>query len=79
MKTHSFTLILDVKVEDTNGLEQELYDAGFDDALLGFTGPEVYLDVDRESRHNRAETIAEAVGALAELGIYVRLAVASTS
>jgi hypothetical protein len=43
-----FTLILDGVDENTSGLEDSLYEAGCDDALINFKNGTVYLDFDRE-------------------------------
>lgn len=46
MKTHHFVLVLDAD-EITADLEDRLYEAGCDDALLGVHSGEVYLDFSR--------------------------------
>ncbi|HEX7376396.1 MAG TPA: hypothetical protein VF278_04755 [Pirellulales bacterium] len=54
---YSFTVILDGLVDITQDLEDRLYEAGCDDALLSCTNGVVYLEFDRE-----AESLAEAIG-----------------
>lgn len=43
-----FTLVLKHVNENTNGLEDSLYEAGCDDALINFRNGTVFLDFDRE-------------------------------
>lgn len=45
----NFTLVLSGVTKDTNGLEDALFEAGCDDALINFRNSTVYLDFDRES------------------------------
>lgn len=47
-KLFHFTLILKYVDERTPGLEDALYEAGCDDALINFRNGAVYLDFDRE-------------------------------
>lgn len=46
-----FTLILDGVDENTTGLEDALFEAGCDDALINFKNGTVYLDFDREGNN----------------------------
>lgn len=46
---YHFTLVLSGVDEDTPGLEDKLYDANCDDALVNFRNSAVYLDFDRAS------------------------------
>ena len=55
-KLFQFTLVLKNVNENTNGLEDGLYEAGCDDALINFRNGAVYLDFDRE-----ASSLEEAV------------------
>jgi len=55
-KTFQFTLVLKKVHEHTLDLEDSLYEAGCDDALINFRNRAVYLDFDRE-----AKTLEEAV------------------
>lgn len=48
-KTYIFTLILRNLDENTPGLEDSLYEAGCDDALINFRNGAVYLDFEREA------------------------------
>ncbi|MFO1257123.1 MAG: hypothetical protein U1E78_01680 [Gammaproteobacteria bacterium] len=45
---HEFTLVLDGVDETTQGLEDTLFEAGCDDALINFRNGTVYLDFERE-------------------------------
>ena len=47
--TYQFTLVLNCVEEGTPRLEDSLYDAGCDDALINFRNGAVYLDFDREA------------------------------
>ncbi len=49
-KTYQFTLVLKNVDENTPDLEDSLYEAGCDDALINFRNSTVYLDFDREGR-----------------------------
>lgn len=55
-KTYSFTLVLKNVNENTNGLEDSLFETGCDDALINFKNGAVYLEFDRE-----ASSLEEAV------------------
>ena len=55
-KTYEFTLVLKNIDENTPDLEDSLYEAGCDDALIHFRNGAVYLDFERE-----ASSIEEAV------------------
>lgn len=48
-KSYQFSLVLKNVDEDTPKLEDSLYEAGCDDALINFRNGTVYLDFDRES------------------------------
>src|ERR1043165_4213670 len=48
-KLYSFTLVLKNIDEKTNNLEDSLYEAGCDDALINCRAGTVYLDFDREA------------------------------
>ncbi|WP_417583241.1 hypothetical protein [Nitrincola sp.] len=49
MKRYMFSLVLSNVSIDTPGLEDRLFEAGCDDALLCFYGKTVYLEFDRNS------------------------------
>ena len=49
LDTYEFTLVLDGVDDQTVGLEDQLFEAGFDDALINFRNGTVYLDFSRES------------------------------
>jgi len=48
-KTFQFTLVLKHVNENTHGLEDSLYEASCDDALINFRNGAVYLDFDRSA------------------------------
>lgn len=50
MNNFHFTLILDGVDETTPGLEDALFEAGCDDALINYKNGTVYLDFDREGK-----------------------------
>lgn len=56
MPLFNFTLTLSGVTADTHGLEDTLFNAGCDDALVCFYGTAVYLEFDRE-----ADTLTQAV------------------
>lgn len=56
MSLHNFTLVLSGVNSETSGLEDALFTAGCNDALICFYGKSVYLEFDRE-----AETLNDAV------------------
>ncbi len=49
--THTFTLVLNGVNDKTDNLEDILYNAGCDDALVNFRNGIVYLDFERVSSH----------------------------
>lgn len=49
-RDYNFTLVLSGVTKDTDGLEDALFEAGCDDALINFRNGTVYLDFDREAR-----------------------------
>lgn len=59
-KIYSFTLVLTGVNENTEGLEDALFESGCDDALINFKNGIVYLDFDRES-HNLKNAIMSAI------------------
>lgn len=56
LKTFQFTIVLKNIPENIDNLEDSLYEAGCDDALINFRNGAVYLDFDRE-----ASSLEEAV------------------
>lgn len=56
--TYQFTLILDNVDEFTEELEDMLYEAGCDDALINFRNGTVYLDFDRKARSLKEAVIS---------------------
>jgi hypothetical protein len=56
----NFTLVLRGVNEKTEGLEDALFEAGCDDALINFRNGTVYLDFDRESG-NLEEAVISAI------------------
>lgn len=61
--THHFTLILNApaEFEEFEELEDLLFEAGCNDALLGVSEGSVYLDFDRESEDDLSKTILQAI------------------
>ncbi len=57
-KIYQFTLVLKGVDENTPNLEDSLYDAGCDDALINFRDGTVYLDFDRESESLKSAVIS---------------------
>lgn len=49
LDTYEFTLILDGVYDQTEGLEDQLFEAGCGDALINFRNGTVYLDFNREA------------------------------
>ena len=49
LEAYEFTLVLDGVDDQTEGLEDQLFDAGCDDALINFRNGTVYLDFNREA------------------------------
>lgn len=72
MALHNFTLLLSGVSSDTEGLEDALFEARCDDALVCFYGKSVYLEFDRE-----AETlnyaVASAIRAVEGAGINAKV------
>jgi len=73
MKTYEFTLVLSGFEELTDELEDRLFEAGCDDAVLGIRDQTPYLDFDRESG-SATEAVLSAIEAAERsgLGIEVR-------
>lgn len=59
-KKYQFTLVLKNVDENTTGLEDSLFGASCDDALINFKNGTVYLDFEREG-HSFAEVIFDAI------------------
>jgi hypothetical protein len=70
MKTHSFTLVLDIDHYDSE-TPNVLYDAGFDDALFGRSNCEALLLVDREAPSSY-EAVRSAILQVLTCGFEVR-------
>lgn len=62
-KTYQFTLVLDGVDDTTPNLEDALFEAGCDDALINYKNGTVYLDFDRESQ-NLEKAIISAIKAV---------------
>ena len=58
MTVYSFSLVLDGVNSETPKLEDQLYEAGCDDALVCFYGRTVYLVFDRESESFRQAVLS---------------------
>lgn len=63
MTNFQFTLVLDGVDENTSNLEDALFEAGCDDALINFKNGTVYLDFDREDE-NLEQAIISAINAV---------------
>lgn len=55
---YEFTLVLDGVDDNTHGLEDALFEAGCDDALINFRNGTVYLDFDREESSLEAAVLS---------------------
>ena len=73
MKNHEFTLVIETPVGLTSQLEDGLFEAGCDDALLSFRGGIAYLDFDRQSE-NLETAVLSAIGQVekSELNLTVK-------
>lgn len=68
LDTYTFTLVLGGVNEQTDGLEDALFNAGCDDALVNFRNGTVYLDFDREA-NSLEEAILSAIQAVEGLAL----------
>ena len=59
--THEFTLILAGVSELTSEVTDALYDAGFDDSLIGMSGGVAYIDVNHRDSDSLEDTIRRAI------------------
>ncbi len=71
MATFSFTLILDGDAPTTEDMENALFEAGCEDALLGSRYGAVYLDFDREAE-TPEKAVSSALKDVARSGFKVR-------
>ena len=62
-ETYEFTLVLDGVDDKTQGLEDQLFEAGCDDALINFRNGTVYLDFCRDA-HSFDEAVISAIQAV---------------
>lgn len=69
---YQFTLILDCVDETTPGLEDALFEAGCDDALINYKNGTVFLDFDREGE-NLENTIISAIKDIESANIGARI------
>ena len=67
MKKHEFTLVLEAPTGLDAGLEDALYEAGCDDALLSFRSGIAYLDFEREAE-NLENAIISAIDQVERIG-----------
>lgn len=72
MSLFNFTLTLSGVTSDTPGLEDALFAAGCDDALVCFYGTAVYLEFDRESE-SLAQAVLSAINDIETSGIGARV------
>ena len=68
METFYFVLVLDGVYEHTEGLEDALFEAGCDDALINYEHGVVYLDFDRQAK-SLEEAILSAITSIESCGI----------
>lgn len=68
MKTFEFTLVLENIVELSDQMEDALYQAGCDDALLSFRNGIAYLEFDRDSE-NLESAIISAIQQVEQAGL----------
>jgi len=67
-----FTLVLDGVDENTDGLEDALFEAGCDDALINFRDRTVYLDFDREDS-SLEKAVLSAIQAVENCGLGAKI------
>jgi predicted DNA-binding transcriptional regulator AlpA len=70
MKNYEFTLILADVAEITSELENAIFEAGCDDALLGSQNGVVYLDFEREA-NSFVEAVVSAIRDVSKAGVSV--------
>jgi hypothetical protein len=73
MSEYNFTLLIEDATEVTEQIENSVFEAGCDDALLFSRDGRVYLDFAREAP-NRAEAVASALRDVATAGFRAKLA-----
>lgn len=71
-KIYQFTLVLDGVDEKTLGLEDALFEAGCDDALINYKNGVVYLDFDREGE-DLERTIISAIKNVEAAGVGAKI------
>ena len=72
MEVHSFTLVLAGITEITSEVEDRLFEAGCDDALLGIRDGVAFLDFDRESE-SLLDAILSAISNVEQSGLEVKV------
>ncbi|WP_158784553.1 AlpA family transcriptional regulator [Pantoea sp. BAV 3049] len=72
MALWNFTLVLSGVTSETQGLEDSLYNAGCNDALVCLYGTAVYLDFDREAA-SLTDAVASAIRNIEGAGIGARV------
>lgn len=77
-KTYSFTLVLKNVDEDTLNLEDSLYEAGCDDAIVNYRNGAVYLEFDRDST-SIEEAVMTAIKDIRSASIEIEVASVSPS
>ncbi len=68
---HEFTLILSGISELTSEVTDALYDAGFDDALVGMANGVPYIDVNHRESDSLEDTIRQAIRDVEKAGYRV--------
>ncbi len=72
MKNHEFTLVIEASAGMTNQLEDGLFEAGCDDALLSFRGGIAYLDFDRQAK-NLESAVVSAIRQVEQSGLNLKV------
>jgi hypothetical protein len=69
--SHPFTLILTGIKDLTPDVTDALYEAGFDDALVGMAGGVPYIDVNHREAKSLEKAVREAIRAVEKAGFHV--------
>jgi hypothetical protein len=68
---HEFTLILSGITELSSEVNDALFEAGFDDSLVGIVDGDVYIDVNRRESESLEITIRQAIQDVEKAGFNV--------
>lgn len=77
-RTYQFTLVLKNIDETSSKIEDSLYEAGCDDALINFRNNTVYLEFDRESS-SLEEAVISAIKDVKSASIKAEVAITPTN